>query len=130
MFNALYEFTLGSGFQYVNEFVSDQILNTAGLVTLLVSLGLAAVYYLLLNRLTDKFDQIIHWFIVMDLSLVFAGLFAWWVGHKELVETIGDDTVSVPVLFWVMNIIYAAVYYMLGSLAFRKLSKYATKIPF
>lgn len=130
MFKALYEFTLGGNFQYISEFADDNVHTVVGLVTLTVTLVLAAIYYLLLNRMTDKYDQLKHWLAFFGVAVVFAGIFAFWQGRHELIDTIGDDTVMVPVLFWVMNIIYAVLYFLIGSIAFRKLSKYATKIPF
>lgn len=130
MFNALYEFTLGNNFPYMSDFATDNVNTVVGLVTLLVSIGLCAIYYLGLNRATDKYDQISHWGGFFGITVVFAAIFAFWQARHELHSTIGDDTVMVPILFWVMNMIYSVVYFMLGSLAFRKLSKYATKIPF
>jgi hypothetical protein len=130
MFKALYEFTLGNGFQYLNEFEDFNVYNTVGLVTLLVALGLCAIYYLAVNRMTDKYDQVLHWAIVLGVVVVFSGIFAYWQARHNLMENIGADDYSVPILFWVMNMIYALLYFVIGSVAFKKLSKYATKIPF
>lgn len=123
MFDLLYEYTVSSHPNF--EQLAEGAFMTVGIVTLIASIVVAAIYYLLVNRMTDKLDQIIHWFVFLDIALIFAFLFAYLIGNPYI-----DEGNPQPVLFWVMNTIYALVYFFVASILLKKASKYATKIPF
>lgn len=123
MFDLLYEYTVSS---HANlEQLAEGAFMTVGVVTFIVAIVDAMVYYLLINRITDKLDQIIHWLLFLILNLVFAFTFAYFIADDYI-----DEGNPQPVLFWVMNTVYSGLYFFIASILLKKASKYATKIPF
>lgn len=123
MFDLLYEYTVASHANLPE--MMESVFMTVGIVTFVVSIVVAMIYYLLVNRMTDKFDQVIHWFIFLDIALVFAFVFAYAIANPYI-----DEGNPQFVLFWVMNTVYALVYFFVASILLKKASKFATKIPF
>ncbi len=123
MFDLLYEYTVATHANLPE--LAESVFMTVGIVTLAISLVIAMLYYLLINRMTDKFDQVTHWVIFLALNLVSAFVLAYAVANDYI-----DEGNPQPVLFWVMNTVYALVYFFVASILLKKASKYATKIPF
>ncbi len=123
MFDLLYEYTVTSHANLPE--MMESVFMTVGIVTFVASIVVAMIYYLLVNRMTDKFDQIVHWFIFLSIALVFAFVFAYAIANPYI-----DEGNPQPVLFWVMNTVYALVYFFVASVLLKKASKFATKIPF
>ncbi|MBX7243012.1 MAG: hypothetical protein K1X92_14815 [Bacteroidia bacterium] len=129
MFQLLYNYTVGGDYTYFNEF-GESVFPSVGIITIVFSLIVCLLYYPVINRLTDKFDQFVHWIIFLVLCGVFGGVFAYVTANNFIVGEMGDTEPRIPVLFWVMNAIYAILYFFIFSVLLKKTSKYATLIPF
>lgn len=129
MFEILYSFTIPQDYSYINEFIAD-VFPTVGIVSLIFPLVLALLFYVLINRFTDKMDQLWHWAIVLIINLIFGAAFAYMTANNYLIDTNADENMTVPVLFYVMNALYCGLYFFIFSILLKKASKFATKIPF
>jgi hypothetical protein len=129
MFDLLYSYTLGQSFNYLEQFSSDVFL-VVGIVSLVVALALCLIYYLIINRMTDKAAQLVHWIVFLVLAILICGVHALVTGTNYMVDVANDVDTPLPILFWLMNAIYGGVYFFLLSILFKKASKYATKVPF
>lgn len=129
MFDFLYSYTVGNDYTYINEF-RESVFTNIGVVTLIVSLVLCLLYYPVINRITDKMDQFVHWVIFLVLAGVFGGVYALVTANNYIVGILGDTEPQVPVLLWVMNGVYALLYFFVFSILLKKSSKFATKTPF
>ena len=131
MFGVLYNYTISFSkkYTYEDQFRTD-VFPTVGIVTLIVALVLALLYYVVINRMTDKLDQLVHWIIVLVTGAVFGGVFAFIIANNYLIGELGETEVGVPLLFWIMNGIYAMLYFFIFSVLLKKASKFATRVPF
>lgn len=129
MFEFLYSFTIPQDYSYINEFIAD-VFPTVGIVSLLFPLIEALLFYVVINRFTDKLDQLWHWALFLITVMIFGGVFSYMTAHNYLLDTNADANVDVPVLFYVMNAIYCGLYFFVFSILLKRASKFATKIPF
>lgn len=129
MFEFLYNYTFPHDYSYINEFAAD-VFPAVGIVSLLVSLAICLLYYVVINRITDKLDQVWHWAVFLLLTAAFGGIFAFLSAQSYLINIQNADVIIIPLLFWVMNALYCLVYFFVFSILLKKASKYATKVPF
>lgn len=129
MFELLYSFTLPQGYAYQEAFTND-VFPTVGIVSLLFCLVECLGFYILINRFTDKLDQLWHWAIFLMGVVIFGAVFAFVIANNCLVVDNSDLEAQVPVLFYVMNALYCAIYFFVFSILLKRASKFATKIPF
>lgn len=123
MFASLYQLFLGVNDDPTYE---ETIFGTVGLVTVLTSIGLAAIFYLLINRWKSVFNGRIHWiillFLVMILGFTFAVMFS-----KAGTEMPMDNYM---IVFGVVNLFFAALIFFLVSILFKRWSIFAKNNPF
>ncbi|WP_128544887.1 hypothetical protein [Larkinella soli] len=124
MFVALYELWLG---QNNDPIYADEIFTPVGVITLFVSLGLAALFYLLLGRWRSVFYRTPHWIIV----LVVAGIFGYaYALYYALGATGAEETDSYMQGFGGINLLYALIYFFIFSLVLKRFSIFAKRTPF
>ena len=124
MFVALYELWLG---QNNDPIYAEEIFTPVGLITLLVCLILAAVFYLVLGRWQSIFHKTSHWAIALVVAGIFGYGYAIW---YALSATGAEDTDSYMQGFGGVNLLYALIYFFAFSLLLKRFSIFAKRTPF
>lgn len=121
-FTNMYELFVGPNPDYP-EYRSG-IFSSVGLVTLIVSIVLCGIFYYL-GYIKPIFHKPVHWIITLILAIVTAFLFAY-------LQTRGTLTVtdSYTFRFAIFNALYAALYFFLCSILFKRFSIFAKHTPF
>ena len=124
MFTTLYELFLG---QNNDPIYDDEIFTPVGVITLLVALVLAAVFYLGMGRWKPVFHRVSHWVITLVLVLVFAFAYAVW---YALDRTGAANTDSYMTGFGGINLLYASIEFFVFSVLLKRFSIHARRTPF
>ena len=124
MFVSLYELWLG---QNNDPIYADEIFTPVGLITLLVSLLLAAIFYLILGRWRSVFDGIGPWVITLVVVLIFAFAYAMWYAMDR---TGADESDGYMTGLGGVNALYAAIYFFVFSILLKRFSIFAKHTPF
>ena len=124
MFTPIYELFLG---QNNDPIYVDEIFTPVGTVTLLVALGVAALFYVALGRWKPVFHRTLHWAIALVTTLIFAYAYAVWYAKDR---TGADDADSYMTGFGGVNLLIAAILFFLFSLALKNASIFAKRTPF
>ncbi|SEI49902.1 hypothetical protein SAMN05216327_10249 [Dyadobacter sp. SG02] len=122
MFQMLYEVLCGA---HPNPAYAEEIYPFVGVFTLIAAGLFAFLFYVVLGRMRPIWDKTSHWSATLVLLLLIAFLFSRY--HAEAVT---EDMEPFVYRFALVNLLYAAIYYLLFSLAFKKLSIYAKRTPF
>jgi Na+/H+-translocating membrane pyrophosphatase len=124
MFTALYELILGHN---NNPTYANTIFTPVGTLTIVVALGLAAVFYLLLGRWRSVFHQLPHWLLTLAMMAVFGFFYA--VNYaKEQTEALDAD--GYMNTFGLVNAIVGMIAFALFSLILKQFSVFARRTPF
>ena len=124
MFTALYELLIGKN---PDPTYRNTVFTPVGLLTLVLMLGLAAVFYLLLGRWKAVFYSTAHWVITLVVALVIAFFLA--VNYAK--DATGEPEMDSYMLgFGGVNLIFAGLLFFGFSLLFRRGSKFARYTPF
>ena len=126
IFDFLYSLVLGYHETYENEYVTD-IFPMVGLMMILASAALSAIFYLVLNRTTAKYSTSVYWILFLVLNAIIAFVYAI-VKAKEGTAEVSTD--NYMILFAAINAAYSVVFYFIFSLIFRKFSLHAERTPF
>lgn len=124
MFQSIYELFLG---QNNDPIYADEIFSPVGTITLLVTLGVAALFYVALGRWKPVFHRAVHWAITLVALLIFGYFYAVWYAKDR---TGADDTDSYMSGFGGVNVLLTAVFFFLFSLGLRYASIFARRTPF
>ena len=124
MFTTLYELLLG---QNNDPVYADNIFTPVGVMTLLVTLVLAAVFYLLLGRWRAVFHHTVHWVITLVIVAIFAYAYAV---YYALDQTNLPETDSYMQGFGGVNLLYALIEFVLFSVLLKRFSIFAKRTPF
>lgn len=122
MFKTLYEWIAGKN----PDPVYNEVFQSVGLITLLLSVVLAAVFYFLLGRWRPVWDKLVHWVVTAVVLVAFAAILAV---SKAKAATEADAD-SYVYTFAIGNALYALIYFFVFSLLFRKGSIFAKRTPF
>lgn len=124
MFTALYELLIGKN---PDPTYRNAVFTPVGLLTLVLMLGLAAAFYLLLGRWKAVFHRTSHWVITLLVALLMAFVLA--VNYAK--DATGEpDMDSYMLGFGGVNLILAGLLFFGFSLLFRRGSKFARYTPF
>lgn len=123
MFASLYELWLG---QNNDPIYADEIFTPVGFLTLLFSLVLAVIFYLLLGRWKPVFDNRGHWIVTLVAAAIFGFVFAL---QYSLDRTGADETDSYMQGFGGVNAFYAMVYFVIFSFILKRFSIFAKRTP-
>ncbi|GAB3262849.1 hypothetical protein GCM10027347_28860 [Larkinella harenae] len=124
MFVSLYELWLG---QNNDPIYADEIFTPVGLITLLVSIALALLFYLVLGRWKSVFYRTSHWAITLVVAGIFGFGYAVW---YALDATGAENTDSYMQGFGAVNLLYALIYFCIFSLLLKRFSIFAKRTPF
>ena len=124
MFQSLYELFLG---QNNDPIYVQSIFTPVGTVTLLVTLGVAVLFYVALGRWKPVFHRTLHWAITLVGLLIFGYAYAVWFAKDQ---TGADDADSYMTGFGGVNVLVAAILFFLFSLGLRYASIFARRTPF
>ena len=122
-FSGLYE-TLAGPNNEVPEY-RDGIFSSVGMLTIIIVLAIAAVFYLLLGRWRTIFHRLPHWIITLVAVAIFGFSFAF----AQASGSIGSSD-SYTTRFALVNALLAMVYFFLFSILLKKFSIYAKRTPF
>lgn len=105
----------------------EVIFPNIGLLNLGVTLALLVLFYLVINRWmrVATFSRPGHWGILLGVNALIAFIIV-------IAQANGQNVVSHSYIYWLalLNAIYAALFFFLFSLIFRKLSVNASTTPF
>ncbi|GAB2947199.1 hypothetical protein GCM10027048_10290 [Hymenobacter coalescens] len=105
----------------------EVIFPNIGLLNLGVTLALLVLFYLVINRWmrVATFSRPSHWSILLVVNAIIAFIIV-------IAQVNGQNVVSHSYMYWLalLNAIYAALFFFLFSLIFRKLSVNASTTPF
>ena len=124
MFITLYELWLG---QNNDPIYADEIFTPVGLITLMVSIILAAIFYVILGRWRSVFAGKGPWVITLVAVLIFAFAYAMWYAMDR---TGADESDSYMTGFGAINALYAAIYFFVFSILLKRFSIFAKHTPF
>ena len=124
MFVTLYELWLG---QNNDPIYADEIFTPVGLITFLVALVLAAIFYMILGRWRSVFHGIGPWLLTLTLVLIFAFTYALW---YSMDRTGADESDGYMTSFGSVNALYAVIYFFIFSIALKRFSIFAKHTPF
>lgn len=124
MFVSLYELWLG---QNNDPIYADEVFTPVGLITLFVSLLLAAIYYLGLGRWRAIFHRTPQWVLTLVIAAIFA--FAYALSYAKD-RTQADQTDNYMTGFGAVNAMYALIYFFVFSLLLKRFSIFAKRTPF
>jgi len=108
---------------YYENYMND-VFPSVLIFNILISLIVAAIFYIVLNRINAKFNGIKHWLIFLAFNIIISFVIAY-----STVKSNIDSFESDIWLFAVNNLLLSAIFYYLFSLALKNFSNYARKIP-
>lgn len=123
LFTSLYEVFIGENPDYPEY--REGIFSSVGLLTFLLAAVAAAIFYVALGRWKPVFEKPVHWFITLALTALIGFLLA----YTQARGTLGA-TDSYTTRFALFNALYAAVYFFLFSILFKRFSIFARHTPF
>ena len=123
VFSSLYEVFIGENPDYPEY--REGIFSSVGLLTFLLAAVLAAIFYVGLGRWRPVFEKRVHWVI----TLVLAALIGFLLAYTQAKGTLGA-TDSYTTRFALFNALYAAIYFFLFSILFKRFSVFARHTPF
>lgn len=122
LFRIIYEFLCGK-----NQGISDyrtHIYSSVGLLTLIIAVITALLFYVVLGRWRMVWYTRTHWVITM----VLAAMIGFCVAYSVAKGSIGSVD-SYLILFASLNAILLAVYFIAFSLLLKKFSIYSKRTP-
>jgi hypothetical protein len=123
LFSGLYELITGSN-QNVPDYVSD-IYDTVGLITLIIVIIVAAIFYIGIGRWKPVFIKTGHW--IFTLIVLMIASFSIAFGTAK--DVIGEVD-SYMYRFSFMNALFSLVLFLILSFIFKSLSIFAKRTPF
>lgn len=124
MFTTLYELLLGRN---DDPIYANTIFTPVGVLTLLVTLALAAVFYLGLGRWRAVFHRTGHWVVMLIIVAIFAYAYAV---YYALDQTNLPETDSYMQGFGGVNLLYALIEFVIFSVLLKRFSIFAKRTPF
>ena len=122
IFTNMYELFIGSDPN--NSEYRTGIFSSVGLITLIFSVALCLLFYAGLGRWKPVFHKPMHWLATLLLLAASAFAFAFAQARGVIGSTDGYT-----IRFALFNALYAALYFMLCSLVFKRLSIFAKHTP-
>ena len=121
--SSLYESLIGAN--PLEPAYREGIFPTVGLITPLVALVVALLFYAGLGRWRPVFHRTIHWVATLVLIALFGFFFAY-------MQTKGETGIvdSYTVRFGLINALYAVIYFFIFTLILRRVSIFAKHTPF
>jgi hypothetical protein len=90
----------------------DDVYITTGIILIVFSFVLAAIYYLVLNKYSLHWFKLRRWFLIMLINSIFMGFFAYGIAINILETPWLDGTV---LSFAFINLLYGAIMYFIAS---------------
>ena len=123
MFQALFELLAGRN---ADPSYATDVYPSVGLFTLIMSLGFAVVFYILLGRWKPIWDKLVHWLVTIVILAICASIMAV---HQAKTGTGGEGD-AYMYTFSVVNAFYAVLCFIIFSFLFKKASIFAKRTPF
>ena len=104
---------------------AEGIFENTGLLTVVLTLVLALVFYVVLGRWRNIWHKTVHWFLTLVIAAA-AGFGSAYSLAKNELGTVDGYLIR----FALFNMLYAALFFFLFSLLLKTLSIYAKRTPF
>ena len=123
IFSSLYEIVTGENPDYPEY--RESIFNSVGLLTLVISIVICLIFYVILGRWKGVWYSIIHWAITIVICAAIGFGMAFSLSKGELGVTDGY-----LIRFALFNGVYAAIYFIAFSFFFKNFSIFSKRTPF
>jgi uncharacterized membrane protein YidH (DUF202 family) len=123
MFKLLFEQIIGKN---ADPVYTTDVFPTVGLFTMIFTLIVALIFYLLLGRWRPVWEKLSHWIATVAIISLAAGFFA--ISHA--MSATGEGADSYMYSFSMMNALYAVVFFVIFSLLLKRASIFARRTPF
>lgn len=123
IFSGLYELISGAKPE-VPEY-NGEVYDSVGLMTVVLVLVLAVIFYILLGRFKPIFHRGVHWMITLGILMWASFALALMISQ----DVIGEID-SYMYFFSLMNAVFACLLFFICSLAFKRASIFAKRTPF
>lgn len=121
-FSSLYETFIGANGDYPEY--RESIFSSVGLITIVIGLVLALIFYVALGRWRPVWDKRGHWVLTLVLGAILGFTFA----YTQTIGTIGASD-SYTTRFAIFNALFAALYFVIFSLLLKRFSIFARHTP-
>lgn len=122
-FNILYELVCGANAE--SPEYGEGVFESVGLLTVIVSLIIALIFYIGLGRWQNIWHTRVHWVITLIIVAVAGFGVAYSLSKNEIGAVDGY-----LIRFALFNMLYAAVFFFLFSLFFKNFSIFSKRTPF
>lgn len=128
-FSKIYEFFY---YQSADDFsvnVFDfELYGILGILTIILSLVTMAIYYYAIN--STKFNQWYHWLLILGVNALVNFSTVYFYTKSVFSEEGIDTNISFFMLFGLVNVLFASIYFIASSFAFRRWSTNCSVSPF
>lgn len=121
-FTSIYEILIGPN--TLNPEYREGVFSSVGLISVMTTLIICAVFYLVLGRWRPVFHKASHWIIALSVNAVIGFCLAYVFTNKEIGAIDGY-----AYRFAFINTFYTAVYFGIFSLLLKRLSIFAKHSP-
>ena len=123
VFTPVYEVLIGAN--PLNPEYRDGVFASVGLVSILSSLIICAVFYVALGRWKPVFHKVVHWMITLSICAIIGFSIAYVLTGNEIGTVDGY-----AMRFAFINSFYAMIYFSVLSILFKRFSIFAKHTPF
>lgn len=123
IFSSLYELVCGKNTD-VPEY-RENIFGSVGVISFVIAIVICLIFYVVIGRWKSILDKLWHWVIALVIvaAITFGLAFTLAKGQLGAVD-------SYLIRFAIFNSLYSAVYFVVFSLLFQRISIYARHLPF
>jgi len=122
IFTSFYEALIGAN--PLNPEYREGVFSSVGIITVLISLIICLVFYIALGRWKPVFHKTAHWVITLSINAMIGFCLAYVLTNKEIGAIDGY-----ALRFAFVNTFYAALYFIILSIVFRRFSIFAKHTP-
>lgn len=122
IFSTLYELVIGENYNYTEY--RGSIFSSVGILSFIISVVIALIFYVGLGRWKPVFHKITHWLITILVVVIVGFGLAFNIANGVLVHVDGY-----LIQFALFNSIYSALYFIIFSFVFKRFSIYSKRTP-
>ena len=123
IFSSLYELVIGENSDYPEY--REGVFDSVGLISFIIAFVICLIFYAGLGRWKPIFHKLMHWIITL-IIVAGIGFGLAYMQAKDLLDSVDGYLIR----FALFNAVYSAIYFIIFSLFFRKISVFAKRTPF